>query len=55
MSDKNDKFEESVPGNYFVVRERIACDACTLGAPIKVPPITLVWVKGVNHLKRQRV
>lgn len=33
MADKNDKFEENVKGKYYVDRECIACDACTLSAP----------------------
>lgn len=33
MADKNDKFDENVPGAYYVDRSCIACDACCITAP----------------------
>jgi len=33
MADKDNKYDENVPGRYFVDRECIACDACVLAAP----------------------
>ena len=33
MADKNDKYDENVPGKFYVDQECIACDACVLAAP----------------------
>ena len=33
MADKSKKYEDNLPGRYFVDRECIACDACVLAAP----------------------
>lgn len=33
MADKEDKYDENVPGKYYVDRSCIACDACVTTAP----------------------
>lgn len=33
MADKSNKYDENIPGAYYVDRECIACDACVLAAP----------------------
>jgi ferredoxin len=33
MADKDKKYDENVPGRYYVDKECIACDACCLTAP----------------------
>lgn len=33
MADKTNKYDENVPGRFYVDRECIACDACVLAAP----------------------
>ena len=33
MADKEEKFEENVPGKYYVDTSCIACDACSVAAP----------------------
>ncbi len=33
MANKEKKYEENVPGRFYVDRECIACDACILAAP----------------------
>ena len=33
MADKDEKFEENVPGKYYVDTSCIACDACSAAAP----------------------
>ena len=33
MADKSKKFEDNLPGRYYVDKECIACDACVLCAP----------------------
>ena len=33
MADKQKKFEENLPGRFYVDKECIACDACVLSAP----------------------
>lgn len=33
MADKTKKFEENIPGRFYVDKECIACDACILAAP----------------------
>ncbi|MGE0528448.1 MAG: ferredoxin [Bdellovibrionales bacterium] len=33
MADKSNKFEDNVPGRFYVDKECIACDACVLAAP----------------------
>ncbi len=33
MADKNKKYPENIPGQYYVDRECIACDACIMAAP----------------------
>ena len=32
MADKNNKYDENVPGPYYVDKECINCDACLLSA-----------------------
>ncbi len=33
MADKDNKFEDNIPGKYYVDKECIACDACVMAAP----------------------
>ena len=33
MADKENKFPDNKPGKYYVDRDCIACDACTMTAP----------------------
>ena len=33
MADKNAKYEQNVPGSYYVDDSCIACDACCVEAP----------------------
>lgn len=33
MADKDEKFEENVPGKYYVDTSCISCDACSAAAP----------------------
>jgi ferredoxin len=33
MADKSKKYDDNVPGRFFVDKECIACDACVLAAP----------------------
>lgn len=33
MADKNDKFEDNVPGKFYVDRECIVCSVCADAAP----------------------
>lgn len=33
MADKTNKFEQNVPGAFFVDDQCIACDACVVAAP----------------------
>ncbi len=33
MADKDEKFEDNVPGKYYVDTSCIACDACSVAAP----------------------
>ncbi len=33
MADKNSRFKENVPGQYYVDDSCIACDACCVEAP----------------------
>ncbi len=33
MADKTQKWEENVPGKFFVDQTCIACDSCALAAP----------------------
>ncbi len=33
MADKTNKYDENIPGRFYVDRECIACDACVLAAP----------------------
>ncbi len=33
MADKDNKFEDNVPGKFYVDKECIACDACIMAAP----------------------
>lgn len=33
MADKDNKYDENVPGKYYVDKECIACDACVMTAP----------------------
>ena len=33
MADKQKKYDDNVPGRFYVDRECIACDACVLAAP----------------------
>ena len=33
MADKNARFQENVPGKYYVDDSCIACDACCVEAP----------------------
>lgn len=38
MADKNDKFEDNVPGKFYVDRECIFCDVCVQAAPRNFAP-----------------
>ena len=33
MADKNDKFEDNVPGKFYVDTECIICSVCVMAAP----------------------
>ncbi len=33
MADKTNKYDDNIPGRYFVDKECISCDACVLAAP----------------------
>ena len=34
MADKNSKFEQNIPGRFYVDDQCIACDACVMEAPL---------------------
>ncbi len=38
MADKEDKFEDNVPGKFYVDRECIFCDVCVQAAPNNFAP-----------------
>jgi len=33
LADKTNKYDENVPGKFYVDKECIACDACVMSAP----------------------
>lgn len=33
MADKTKKYEDNLPGRFYVDKECIACDACVMAAP----------------------